>query len=97
MSNLTKGDYVLATKYSDGDPMDHWCVGFYDGVTAPHYNPPRFDVVDSNGRNFRGNGFRRIEKITEAEGRHMLSKPYSRIDIGISIWGLLKIFRQQIG
>jgi hypothetical protein len=27
---MTKGDYVLATKWSDADPGDHWCVGFYD-------------------------------------------------------------------
>ncbi len=26
---LCVGDYVLATKYHDGNPQDHWCVGFY--------------------------------------------------------------------
>lgn len=24
------GDYVLATKYFDGDPADQFCVGIYD-------------------------------------------------------------------
>jgi len=27
---MKHGDYVLATKYRDGDPQDHWAVGFYD-------------------------------------------------------------------
>jgi len=26
------GDYVLATKYSDGDPGDHFCVGWLKAV-----------------------------------------------------------------
>ena len=28
MKPLVRGDYVLATKYADGDPRDHFCVGF---------------------------------------------------------------------
>jgi len=67
------GDYVLATKYGDGDPQDHWCVGFYAGLTNPgKYDPPRYDVVDGEGNNFRGNGFRRIKKITPERGAWML-------------------------
>lgn len=27
---MEKGTYVLATQYSDDDPGDQWCVGFYD-------------------------------------------------------------------
>lgn len=69
---LVVGDYVLATKFGDGDPQDHWAIGFYAGVTAPHYDPPRFDVVDNEGRQFRGNGFRRVEKITRERGEWML-------------------------
>ena len=26
----SRGDYVFATKYHDGDPGDPWAVGFYD-------------------------------------------------------------------
>ena len=54
--NLTKGDYVLATTYKDGDPQDQWCVGFFDSMTT--HNPPRYNIIDSNGKLFRGNGFR---------------------------------------
>ncbi len=85
-SALAEGDYVLATKYSDGDPQDHWCVGYYAGITAPHYDPPRFDVVDGEGKQFRGNGFRRVEKITPERGAWMLQ--YARdIELsGLSVW-----------
>ena len=68
MSELAKGDYVVATKYPDGDPGDHWFVGYYvrkeDGR---HY------VVDANGVNGRGNGFRRAEKIEAEDGAWLLS------------------------
>jgi len=30
IKKIKKGDYVLATKYSDGDPKDHFAVGFFD-------------------------------------------------------------------
>lgn len=63
---LTKGGYVLATKYSDGDPFDGWAVGFYDGPYQ--YSPDRHMVVDGNGMQFRRNGFRRVERITAELG-----------------------------
>lgn len=68
---LELGDYVLATKYSDGDPGDHFCVGFYSG-SLDHCGEPRYMVVDSNGQNFRGNGFRRIKKISKARGEFIV-------------------------
>jgi hypothetical protein len=71
---LSVGDYVLATKYGDGDPGDQWCVGFYDGL-LPKVNGPRAMVADGSGKNFRGNGFRRVEPITEDEGRALLAYP----------------------
>jgi len=81
------GDYVLATKYSDGDPQDHWCVGFYAGLTNPEkYAPPRYDVVDGEGKNFRGNGFRRIEKITPERGAWMLKHAKDIELSGKSVW-----------
>lgn len=66
---LEKGDYVLATKYSDGDPQDHWCVGFYDG---PTWND-RHVVVDGEGMPFRANGFRRVKRISAERGEWMLA------------------------
>lgn len=64
--------YVLATKYGDGDPKDHWAIGFYSGLTPGNYSEPRFDVRDGDGRSFRGNGFRRIKEISQERGAWML-------------------------
>jgi len=65
MKKLHKGDYVLATKYQDGDPKDHFCVGFFNGMLIDNKGKEteRYMVIDGAGANFRGNGFRRCEKI----------------------------------
>ena len=62
------GDYVLATKYDDGDPCDHFFVGFVSGFT--HHN--RYLCVDNDGKKQRANGFRRAEVITADEGRQLV-------------------------
>lgn len=86
---MNKGDYVLATKYVDGDPQDHWCVGWYQGKT--NHSTPRFDVVDDNGKLFRGNGFRRVEKITAVQGKYLIEDNKDRIEkSGKSLWWWLK-------
>ena len=84
---LEKGDYVLATKYSDGDPQDQWSIGFYD-----HFEPnrERHYVVDTDGKQFRGNGFRRAQKISEARGRFMLTHAKSIEMSGRSVWHFIK-------
>jgi len=69
---LKPGDYVLATKYSDGDPGDHYCTGFYVG-SCNHGGSARHLVADSNGALYRYNGFRRIEAIEADEGNWMVS------------------------
>lgn len=71
LTGLLAGDYVLATKYSDGDPQDHWCVGFLHSM-LPKAGGDRFQVVDSDGNQFRGNGFRRVQKIGANEGKWLL-------------------------
>src|SRR3990170_740964 len=64
---LAVGDYVLATKYSDGDPGDAWALGFYNGEHGGrHY------VLGSAGQNIRGNGFRRVARIRKDVGRWLL-------------------------
>jgi hypothetical protein len=68
---MKKGDYVLATKYSDGDPKDHFAIGFFHGMLIDNNGKEteRFMVVDASGKNFRGNGFRRCERITQRTGK----------------------------
>lgn len=72
-----KGDYVLATKWSDGCPGDHWCVGFYDrcdrDVNAAFRLNPRHYVVNEKGQQFRHNGFRRVKKISHERGAFILA------------------------
>jgi hypothetical protein len=68
MSELEIGDYVLATKWHDGDPHDHWAVGFYDGKVKGN----RYLVIDNNGDQFRRIGFRRIKKISANRGNWLV-------------------------
>lgn len=94
MNKLSQGDYVLATKWNDGDPQDHWCVGFYHGMTG--HESPRYDVVDTDGNLFRGNGFRRAEKITQREGLYLLNAREKIQWSGISLWSWLKTAKSVI-
>lgn len=66
-TSVKKGDYVVATKYPDGDPGDPFCIGFYNG-SYDHYGTTRHLVVDGNGQNFRHNGFRRVERVGSKRG-----------------------------
>ncbi len=90
---MQKGDYVLATKYSDGDPNDPWCIGYYAGSVFRD----RYLVVDNNDKHFRTGGFIRCEPITTEEGSWLLKNippdPYHGEDV--SIWGMLDQYRQQ--
>lgn len=94
---LPEGTYVLATKYSDGESGDDWCVGFikHDALIE---RKERHHVVDSEGRLFRGNGFRRAEPIERNEGDYILSQRAALSgNWGISLWKLLAQFRGEIG
>jgi len=92
MTELKKGDYVLATKYSDGDARDHWCVGFYDGESRD-----RHFVVDSSGNSFRASGFRRVKKITTTRGKWLLDSSQSIELSGKSVWAWLRAPMQSKG
>jgi len=70
---LLKGDYVLATKWSDGDPQDQWAIGFFDEM-LPKSSGDRYMVIDNNGKQFCNNGFRRLKKISQTRGAWLLSR-----------------------
>jgi len=88
---LQKGDYVLATKWHDGDPCDHFYVGFY----KESYNYGRRHlIVDENDNLVRGNGFRRVEAITAEEGKAIIALfPKIGDKPGRSIWWHLDCIR----
>lgn len=78
---MRAGTYVLATKFSDGDPRDHWVVGFYDRLDGD-----RHFVVDEHGKQMRGNGFRRVEPITREVGQWLISKMREAESTEAGVW-----------
>jgi hypothetical protein len=92
---MKPGDYVLATKYNDGDPCDHFCVGFIaDPPMLPKLGGDRFNVADADGNLFRGNGFRRCEVITAEEGAALVALfPSIGGKPGPSVWDHLARIR----
>lgn len=82
---LSPGDYVLATKYSDGDPGDQWSVGFFSGMLSKS-SGDRFLVEDEHGNQFRANGFRRIKKISPERGEWLLSRKEEIASGARSLW-----------
>ena len=92
-SPLAVGEYVLATKYDDGDPCDQFCVGIYRNPLT-QYTSLRHDIVDSDGNLFRGNGFRRAEVITQEEGSALIALfPEISDKPGKSLWWHLDTIR----
>lgn len=84
------GQYVLATKYPDGDPCDHFFVGWVSGYTWHE----RYLIVDNNGIEQRGNGFRRAEPITKDEGKQLVAlAPLIGDKDGPSLWSHLAKIR----
>lgn len=92
MIELTKGDYVLATKYKDGAPQDEWCVGFFSGMLGS-----RFMVVDAQGQSIRGNGFRRVKKITAIRAQWLLENKENISMSNRSLWGWFRKAMQPVG
>jgi hypothetical protein len=82
-----KGDYVVATKYADGDPGDQFAIGFYNG-SYDHYGQTRHLVIDSEGKNFRNNGFRRVAKVSARRGTWMVQHLHLIEDMmnSASVW-----------
>ena len=88
MEQLQKGDYVIATKYDDGDPKDHFAVGFFDSMTWHN----RYNIVTSEGELFRGNGFRKAKKISQEVGAKIVSHIKDIEQSDKSVWDWLSEF-----
>ena len=89
---LKQGDLVLATKYSDGDPQDHFCVGYFRDMTT--HDEPRYNVVNEDGELFRGNGFRKCRKIEKAHAQEIINKFEIIERSGISVWKWLRLIKK---
>ena len=87
---LQVGDYVLATKYDDGDPQDQWSVGFFNGIMQEYLPAIRYDVVDEKGLSFRGNGFRKVQVISCETGKWLIDNIKNIEYSDKSLWDLIK-------
>ena len=86
---LVRGDYVLATKYADGDPCDHYFVGFFREMLGDRYL-----VEDGKGALARSGGFRRCERISGRVGNAIVEAMPLLSDIpGKSVW----YWRKRVG
>ena len=89
MKPLIRGDYVLATKYADGDPCDHFYVGFFREMLVDRYGKTtdRYLVDDGKGQLARANGFRRCERISQRVGTALCAAMPIIGDVrGKSVW-----------
>jgi hypothetical protein len=92
---LPAGTYVLATKYSDGDPGDAWGVGYYlESFKFAADGELRHRVIDNDGRYLYGpKGFKLIRSglqddvgawLVEHADVLQASPPGS-----VNLWGML--------
>ena len=80
MNNLKKGDYVLATKYSDGSAADKWIVGFYVRKDGERY------VVSLDGETEDFYRFGRCEKISSEVGEYILTHRRELETMAANLW-----------
>ena len=97
---IEHGDYVVATKWSDGDLGDQYCVGFYDKAIL---DGDRHLVLDApEGNQFRNNGFRRVQKITHDQGVFII-KAFQKFDDrkcvppDVETWNIWSIVAESTG
>jgi hypothetical protein len=92
IAELKAGDFVLATKYSDGDPKDQWSVGIYS-----YSENGRLFVVDDNRQSLRCNGFRRAKKISQERGRFLLEFKEHIEKFDRSLWWWVRCSMKKAG
>ncbi len=91
---IKAGDYVIASKYQDGDPCDGFAVGFVERIT----DAGRVIVVNDRGEPFRAGGYRRAKCITRDEGRALVELSDVISDKpGESVWWHLARIREARG
>lgn len=93
------GDYVLATKYDDGDPGDPWALGFYAGERYMGTYPNNMKVArryllnDSDGKSIRHAGFRRVARIRKDVGTWLLNVAAKQLEASppgtVNLWTML--------
>lgn len=82
---VSEGDYVLGTRWGDGEGWDPWFVGFFHGRDAG-----RWIVTDGKDYRFRA---RRVEPITREEGDYILARAKYIEEVGYPLYKLLEELR----
>ena len=89
------GQYVMASKYKDGDPYDGFAVGIFNGMLEKCTCEKRYMVINNSGENFRRNGFRRCQPITHDEGVYICdNEELIRSASPKSVWAWLREYRR---
>lgn len=93
-SDVKAGDYVLGTKFTDGDPGDPWAVGIYVD-SYDHFGTIRHRVIHANGELIYGRrGFERVGRISDEYGEWLLSisKHLEASPPGtVNLWGMMGV------
>ena len=86
------GDYVLATKWNDGDPGDPWALGIYAGIHSLG-ETQRHMVNNADGSTIRPNGFRKCHPIRKDVGRWLLTVAADELERSkpctVNLWTML--------
>lgn len=87
--DLPPGTYVLASKWSDGDPCDPFALGI---LGDPYFG--RHLVYDLEGKCIYGGGFRKIREITpeQADKVWPILQTISDVPGSPSIWEVFDSF-----
>ena len=86
---MKKGEYVVATVWSDGHCADPWYVGYY------HSSPMRgLHYIEDGAGNLFHRGFHKVRKITEEQGRWLLENADDIEKSGRSVWWFLKNYEE---
>lgn len=84
------GDYVLATKWNDGDPGDPWGLGIYAGT---HALDNTRHLVNHDGKPIRIGGYRKCHPIRKDVGRWLLTVAAVQLERSkpgtVNLWTML--------
>lgn len=97
--NLKVGDYVLASRWSDGKLCESWAVGLISEITEAH-GKPRYYVGHGDGKLISMAPYRRAERIDPFVGSELLrlseEQDWEWLCPHRSIWGMKRIIKAEI-
>ena len=87
MKPIQFGDYVLATKYRDGNPGDPWEIGRVTEIVMW----PGDDITGTRYGLYSGLLYRRARRITLKRGAWLVDHIPDIERGGVSLWGWLRM------